>query len=102
MLALLANASIVLAPDTGPAHMAVSQQTPVLGLYAHSNPKRTGPYLYQKYTAEVYHQNIKVQTGRSAQHLAWGARVKGKQVMEQITVPDVIAKFDLIVNDFKL
>jgi heptosyltransferase I len=82
--------------------MAVSQKTPVLGLYGHSNPKRTGPYLYQKYAAEVYHQNIKAQTGRSAQNLAWGTRVKGKKIMEQITVQDVIAKFDLIVSDFKL
>lgn len=102
MLALLANANIVLAPDTGPAHMAVSQQTPVLGLYAHSNPKRTGPYLYQKYTAEVYHHNIKEQSGRSAQHLAWGARVKGKHVMEQISVDAVITKFDQIVSDYNL
>jgi heptosyltransferase I len=102
MLALLANANIVLAPDTGPAHMAVSQHTPVLGLYGHSNPKRTGPYLYQKYAAEVYHQNIKAQTGRSSQHLVWGTRVKGKQIMEQITVNEVILKFEKIVNDFNL
>lgn len=102
MLALLANANIVLAPDTGPAHMAVSQKTPVLGLYGHSNPKRTGPYLYQKYTAEVYHQNIQDQTGRKAHHLAWGSRVKGKHIMEQITVDAVIAKFEQLVNDFNL
>ena len=102
MLALLANANIVLAPDTGPAHMAVSQKTPVLGLYGHSNPKRTGPYLYQKYAAEVYHQNIQDQTGRNAQHLAWGARVKGKHIMEQITVDAVITKFEQIVSDFNL
>jgi len=102
MLALLANANIVLAPDTGPAHMAVSQKTPVLGLYGHSNPKRTGPYLYQKYAAEVYHQNIQDQTGRNAQYLAWGARVKGKHIMEQITLDAVITKFEQIVSDFNL
>ena len=102
MLALLANANIVLAPDTGPAHMATSQQTPVLGLYGHSNPKRTGPYLYQKYAAEVYYQNIKAQTGRSSQNLAWGTRVKGKHIMEQITVDAVIAKFEQILSDFDL
>ncbi len=102
MLALLANASIVLAPDTGPAHMAVSQHTPVLGLYGHSNPKRTGPYLYQQYAAEVYHKNIQVQKGKNAKHLAWGTRVKGSDIMQQITVDSVIEKFDLIVSDFKL
>lgn len=44
LLAVLKQASIVLAPDTGPAHMAVTQGTAVIGLYAHSNPGRTGPY----------------------------------------------------------
>lgn len=102
MLALLGNASLVLAPDTGPAHMANSQQTPVLGLYAHSNPKRTGPYLYQQYVAEVYHRSIQNQTGRNAKHLAWGARVKGSNIMEQISVEMVIDKFEQIVADFKL
>ena len=102
MLALLGNASLVLAPDTGPAHMANSQRTPVLGLYGHSNPKRTGPYLYQQYVAEVYHKNIQDQTGRNAKHLAWGARVKGSHIMEQISVEMAIEKFEQIVADFKL
>jgi len=100
MLALLGNACIVLAPDTGPAHMAVSQGTPVLGLYGHSNPKRTGPYLYQKYVAEVYHKNLFEQKGKTSNQLPWGARVKGKDIMEQITVDQVIERFNQIVEDF--
>ena len=56
LLCVLEQASLVVAPDSGPAHMAVTVGTPVIGLYAHSNPARTGPYLYQDYVVEVYHQ----------------------------------------------
>jgi heptosyltransferase I len=99
MLVCLKNASLVLAPDTGPAHMAVTQGTPVLGLYAHSNPKRTGPYLYQDYVAEVYHQNLLQQKGKTADKLKWGVRVKGKDLMQQITVKQVQTQFDRLVKD---
>lgn len=102
MLACLNKASLVIAPDTGPAHMAVTQRTPVLGLYAHSNPKRTGPYLYQDYVAEVYYQNVLEQKGKPAEQLKWGTRVKGKELMSQITFEQVQQQFDRLVADFKL
>ena len=102
MLLLLRNASLVLAPDTGPAHMAVTQGTPVLGLYAHSNPKRTGPYLYQDYVAEVYHDNLLQQKGKDASRLKWGTRVKGADLMSQITTEQVKHQFDRLVEDFNL
>jgi heptosyltransferase I len=102
MLMCLKNASLVLAPDTGPAHMAVTQSTPVIGVYAHSNPKRTGPYLYQDYVAEVYHQNLLQQKGKPADKLKWGVRVKGTDLMQQITVEQVQTQFDRIVKDFAL
>ena len=44
LTAVLRHASVVLAPDSGPAHLATTQSTPVVGLYAHSDPRRTGPY----------------------------------------------------------
>lgn len=102
MLVMLKNASLVLAPDTGPAHMAVTQGTPVLGLYAHSNPKRTGPYLYQDYVAEVYHDNLMQQKGKEANKLKWGTRVKGSELMSQISVDEVKQQFDRLVQDFNL
>jgi len=102
MLALLGNASLVLAPDTGPAHMATSQKTPVLGLYGHSNPKRTGPYLYQDYVTEVYHKNLLAQRDKTTHQMPWGTRVKGSEIMSQISVDMVIAQFERIVIDFEL
>jgi heptosyltransferase I len=101
MLMCLKNASIVLAPDTGPAHMAVTQGTPVIGLYAHSNPKRTGPYLYPDYVVEVYHDNLLKQKGKPAAQLPWGTRVKGA-LMDQIQVDAVKRMFDQVVQDLEL
>ncbi|KID54840.1 glycosyl transferase [Pseudoalteromonas luteoviolacea] len=102
LLCVLKEAKLVLAPDTGPAHMAVTVGTPVIGLYAHSNPKRTGPYLYQHYVVEVYHQNVLKQKGKPVSELPWGTRVKGADLMAQISVDDVTAMFDKVVQQEKL
>ncbi|WP_028835518.1 MULTISPECIES: glycosyltransferase family 9 protein [unclassified Pseudoalteromonas] len=98
LLCVLKRADLVLAPDTGPAHMAVTVGTPVIGLYAHSNPARTGPYLYQDYVVEVYHQNLVMQTGKTAEQLPWGTRVKGDDLMSQITTDAVKQMFDHVVK----
>ncbi len=102
MLALLKNASLVLAPDTGPAHMAVSQKTPVIGLYGHSNPARTGPYLYQHYVADVYHQHLKAQTGKPANEQSWGKRVKGETIMQDLSVDAVLKRFHQACDDLEI
>lgn len=36
--------SLILSPDTGPLHMAVALDRPVVSLMGYTNPKRTGPY----------------------------------------------------------
>jgi len=41
---LLAGSALVLSPDTGPLHIARALERPVVGLFGHTNPKRTGPY----------------------------------------------------------
>ena len=40
--------SLLVSPDTGPLHIARALETPVVGLYGYTNPKRSGPY--RKYT----------------------------------------------------
>ncbi len=95
LLALLKQASIVLAPDTGPAHMAVTQGTPVIGLYAHSNPGRTGPYTCLDSVVSVYEQAIAQQ---HSGEVAWGTRAKGEYLMEMIQVAPVLAEFDRLAQ----
>lgn len=97
MLAVLQRASLVIAPDTGPAHMATTVATPVIGLYAHSNPRRTGPYNNVQNAVSVYDQVIKQQTGTNWQELPWGKRAKGKDLMSQITVQAVQQQMDVLL-----
>jgi heptosyltransferase I len=44
LISILDASSLVLAPDTGPLHMAVALNRPAISLLGYTNPKRTGPY----------------------------------------------------------
>ena len=44
LVALLARATIVLAGDTGPLHLAAAAGTPIVGLYGPTDPARNGPW----------------------------------------------------------
>ena len=44
LVGILDMSSLVLAPDTGPLHMAVALDRPVVSLMGYTNPRRTGPY----------------------------------------------------------
>lgn len=92
MAALLGQAQMVIAPDTGPAHIAVSMSTPVVGLYAHSNPRRTGPYNNLNNVVSVYDDAIAQEKGQAWDQLRWGTRAKGKELMSLITVEQVWEK----------
>lgn len=52
----LSCARIVVAPDTGPLHMAVALGIPTIGLYAYSNPKRCGPYRFRDLLVDLYNE----------------------------------------------
>ena len=41
---ILDACAAVVAPDTGPLHIARARGTPVIGLFGHTNPWRVGPY----------------------------------------------------------
>ncbi|MGF1713500.1 glycosyltransferase family 9 protein [Photobacterium chitinilyticum] len=102
MLALLAQADLVAAPDTGPAHMAVAVNTPVIGLYAHHNPERTGPYCYQDYVVSAYPEAIEAETGKPLNQQSWRSRVKDPDAMKRIRVDAVIAMLDKALSDFHI
>jgi heptosyltransferase I len=40
----IAGSSMIIAPDTGPLHIAVALNVPTIGLYGYSDPRRCGPY----------------------------------------------------------
>ncbi|MEW6989811.1 glycosyltransferase family 9 protein [Colwelliaceae bacterium 6441] len=99
LLALLKLAHLVIAPDTGPAHMAVTVGTPVIGLYAHSNPLRTGPYHYQHYVVSGYKTSVEQQYKTPLENLPWGIRAKGKGLMHAIIAEQVKEKIRQLITD---
>jgi heptosyltransferase I len=44
LVSILDASSLVISPDTGPLHMSVALDVPVISLMGYTNPKRTGPY----------------------------------------------------------
>ena len=94
LAALIARASVVLCPDSGPAHMATAVGTPVVGLYATSNRLRTGPYFSQDLVVDKYPEAVEKEFGKPVASLRWGQRVRDSEAMMLITVEDVIEKLD--------
>jgi heptosyltransferase I len=41
---ILDKSNLLVAPDTGPVHVARALGTPVVSLFAHTNPWRVGPW----------------------------------------------------------
>jgi heptosyltransferase I len=89
LLAICTRARLVIGPDSGTLHMATTQSTPVVGLYAHSNPQRTGPYLSLNNVVDVYNSSLDA-LGIPPEKRRWGLRLKGKNLMRAISVPMVI------------
>jgi heptosyltransferase I len=44
LVSILDGSALVLSPDTGPLHMTVALDRPVVSLIGYSNPRRVGPY----------------------------------------------------------
>jgi heptosyltransferase I len=94
LLALLARASILLAPDSGPAHMATMVGTPVIGLYAATRAARTGAYLSRQWSVDRYQQAAELYRHCSADALKWTEYIEEPGVMDLIEVADVTARLD--------
>lgn len=90
---ILAGSRLVLAPDTGPVHVARAFGVPVIGLYGHTNPWRVGPWRafhdlwVDRYTdGEPDPSNFTPKLDR----------------MERITVADVLDRVDVARERYQL
>ncbi len=97
--ALLARATLVMTPDSGPMHIANAMGTKVLGLHAASNPNRSGPYSDRRYCVDRYDDAARKYLAKQAADLKWGTKIEFDDVMELITVEDGIAAFERYVTD---
>jgi heptosyltransferase I len=98
LLALLSRARVLLAPDSGPVHMATMVGTPVIGLYAATNPARSGPYLSRQWCVDEYAQAAVRFCGKPAEALPWTRKIEERGVMGLIGVPQVTAKLDELLR----
>ncbi len=91
LLALIQRASVLISPDSGPVHMATAVGTPVIGLYATTNPDRAGPYLSQQWRINRYPEAVRKFLGKSADEVPWGTRVRDPEAMSLISSNEVVA-----------
>ena len=94
LLALLEIAEFIIAPDTGPAHMATIVDTPVIGPFASSNPARTGPYKSRDTLVNCYTQALLQYNHKTPEQARWGERVRHPEVMNLIGVNAVKQAID--------
>lgn len=94
LAAVIEAADLVICPDSGPAHMATALGTSVIGLYATSNPDRTGPYNSKNFTINRYPDAIEAFLGKNVADVAWGERVRDPQAMSLIGTDEVMQVTD--------
>ncbi|MGO1462597.1 MAG: glycosyltransferase family 9 protein [Marinobacter sp.] len=97
LTALMSGADLVVAPDTGPAHIASAAGTDVLGIFAASNPNRSGPYNSLKWCVNRYPEALQKFTGKTVAEARWGAKAEFEGAMEMVTVEDATRMLDLWV-----
>ena len=84
----LDGAGLVISPDTGPLHLARALDTPVVGLYGYTNPKRYGPYRkYEELVVDGYARHPAETYGPSMEYRPHG--------MDRVTVAAVLEKVAL-------
>lgn len=85
---LLDGAPLVISPDTGPLHLARALDTPVVGLYGYTNPKRYGPYRkYEDLVVDGYARHADEEYPPSMAYRSEGMeRVEVDAVVEKVRV----------------
>jgi heptosyltransferase I len=98
LLALLARSTVLLSPDSGPAHMATMVGTPVIGLYAATRLARTGPYLSREWCVDEFAAAARRFRGREPDELPWAEKIEEAGVMDLIRIEQVTARLDELLG----
>jgi len=98
LLALLQRSSALLSPDSGPMHLANAVGTPVLGLHAATDARRSGPYSDLRWTINRYEEAARKFLGKPAAAVRWGRRIEFPGVMDLIEVDAVKARLDALMQ----
>jgi len=88
--AMLKRADLVISPDSGPAHVASALGTPVIGLYAATWSRRSGPYNSLYLCVDRFREAARRYRKCEPEDLRWGTRIEEPGVMDLIQPEDVI------------
>jgi heptosyltransferase I len=93
-LAMLERAACLVAPDSGPVHFAAALGTPVVGLYAATWARRSGPLGSIEHCVDRFPDAARRFLGRDPEHVTWGKRIEVDGVMDLVAVDDVIERLE--------
>ena len=79
--------------------MARMVNKPIIGVYATSNPKRTGPYQKLEHVIDKYSEALDKFSSKKKSSVKWGERVRDPNAMNLITIDDVKAKIKEIIKN---
>lgn len=99
LAALLADAEGLIAPDTGPVHLAGAVGSPVVGFYAVARSALTGPWLDRRYCIDRYEEAARRFLNLGGATPDWHQRVHHAGAMALITVEEVCAQVDRLIAD---
>ncbi len=97
LLGLMSKATVLLTPDSGPAHMAAMVGLPVLGLYAATNPARAGPYLSREWCVDRYDAAARRYLRKPAAAIPWTTKIERPGVMDLIEVSAVSERLEALM-----
>jgi heptosyltransferase I len=97
LLGLLAKATVLLSPDSGPAHMATMVGLPVIGLYAATRTARAGPYYSRQWCVDKYDEASRMVFGKPATEIPWTEKIERPGVMDLIGVSEVTDRLDALM-----
>ncbi|TVQ27842.1 MAG: lipopolysaccharide heptosyltransferase family protein [Wenzhouxiangella sp.] len=97
-LAMLERCACLVTPDAGPAHFAAAMGRPVVGLYAATWSKRSGPLGSLDHCVDCFPQAARQFLGKAPEQVRWGKRLEFPGVMELITPGMVIEKLRVLLG----
>lgn len=92
--AMLKRVDLVITPDSGPAHVASALGTPVIGLYAATWSRRSGPYNSLNLCVDRFEEAASTFRGKPPEDLRWGTRIEEEGVMDLVRPEDVIERIE--------
>jgi len=97
-LAMIERCACLVTPDSGPAHFGAAFGVPVVGLYAATWSRRSGPLGSLDHCVDRFDEAARQFVGKPAEALRWGKRLEYPGVMDLIEADQVIERLKAILR----